>query len=409
MKRLLILLGLLIAAPAWAGNPSAPPWNNFGASYLGNPNAPSFSGVGAAMDFITMRFTARTLWTACNGNSGDYTWTALDSALTNAITTNGKKVVIDVEFGANVPDCELTKLAALTPNGTYTTTWGFDLVLQQQGVSIVPCDNYVEPLPWNATYQADVERVIDAVKGEVVADGFLSSVVGVVNTMVSTNDDETSQPAGTGTPNGITCPGGGTGSVGALPSDLQCTSACGAAPCTCNGPNDVTGLEAIGYTPSLPANAEKVISDYYHTDFPNAAIHHMVLRNRFPGINSAGTSTGAADLLLTPQAIMKAVGPSLPPGYCEVQVNNMGYSNPTSPNMADAPNVAAGTGCWVGFQSNGQSVNITDAHFTQAASTSFQFNPRFEEWYQTEWADEVSANNNAITWLVNGLKGAALH
>lgn len=398
MKYLIILLLLLIPTLALA-LPAAPPYSNFGNSLLTNPDALTFT-VPAGMTHATTRLTVKGIWTACNGNSGDYTWTNLNSVISQAISA-GVKVVLDTEFGVRIPDCEITRLAALTPSGIFTTKWNFNPnpMITQGGSAVAPGATVSVPIPWNATYLADVQRFKNAEAAQIAADSATSVVVGDVNNQVTYNDDELTLPnsSGTGT---ISCNGGGDGVT--APSNAQCTAVCGSSSCTTPNANDVANWVTVGYLPSLPASAVAAVDGYTHTALPNISIHHMILRNRFPGINSSGVATGVADLIQTPRLLAIASGAALPTGFCEYQVNNMGYSNGTgNPNMADASNVASNTGCWVGFQSNGSGLNNTDAHFVQASNSGIQYAPCFMEWYNTEWTNEATANQRVLTFLEN--------
>src|SRR6185437_5660442 len=228
LKRLISLALLMLvstSAGAFEGHaarfPTASPFATYGIVYIGNLNQTNFSGLPSQYTIALLRIPARTLWTACNGNSSDYTWTTLSSALSSA-TSNGLKVILDVELGANSPDCELfTRLSG--SGASYTTKWAFELALPQNSTTIVPCQNSTIPVPWNSTFQSDAEAFFSAMATEVYTTlGYSQTqIVGVVDTAVSWNDDETTLPAETA--NTITCTGGGAGTTYALPSNAECT------------------------------------------------------------------------------------------------------------------------------------------------------------------------------------------
>src|SRR6185312_5522202 len=122
---------------------------------------------------------------------------------------------------------------------------------------------------------SDAEAFFSAMATEVYTTlGYSQTqIVGVVDTAVSWNDDETTLPAETA--NTITCTGGGAGTTYALPSNAECTTACGANTCTCTAKQDNTGAGSWDATPynynnTLPATAEKTFDLALQTDFPGA-------------------------------------------------------------------------------------------------------------------------------------------
>lgn len=420
------LLSVLLAAPvcAFEGNagafPAKAPFDAYGLVYIGNLNQQVFTGLPSAYTIALLRIPARTLWTACNGNSGDYTWTSLANALSSA-TGAGLKIIIDVELGANSPDCELfTRLSG--SGASYTTKWGFPIVIPQNGNGVVPGSNVTVPVPWNPIFKSDAATFFGAMATEVYTTlGYTQSqIVGINDTIATYNDDESSLPNATG--GNITCTGAGSGQAATgtctttgigcnyeSPSNQQCTGVCGSNTCSATGKQDNTGagswdVSPYSYTRTLLANAVAAFDLVLEADFPGAVIHHDILRNRFPEIDANGTYTGVQDGVLTPSLIAQTTAPGLTNGLCEFQVNNMGYSNGTgSPNMVDVANTVAGTNCWIGFQSNGSGVNSTNTTFSEAYGSALQYGPRQLQWYSTEFSSQIAANPAMIARMTHYL------
>ena len=183
----------------------------------------------------------RAIWSAIEPSNGGYSWDALDSVVSQAVAA-GKKVSIAIGAGRNTPG--------------WVFTAGAQAVNMNFAGTGATCSAITEPAPWDATYQAAFNSMLQALAAHLTATGALSSVSVVKFTGINQITEEL----------------------------VMSHSALNPPACD----NATAQWQAAGYTPA------KVIAAFQSLEADTAAafpgkVYAVVLRgNEFPYIDNSG-------------------------------------------------------------------------------------------------------------------------
>ena len=192
-------------------------------------------------------------WSALERNKGVFRWTRMDSDLKTAQRL-GKRIALGIDTGAFTPGW--AKPQALT------------FVVSSHNGKFARGTTDSIPIPWDATYEANVRDVANAVADHLRATGLYGVVSQVKLTGINEDSEETRMPT-----------------EGRIPIAYL-----DGKPVTNTFTTDATSVwRAHGYTRALVENAWETMAGYWATAFPDKTLALPTILNAgFPNIDANG-------------------------------------------------------------------------------------------------------------------------
>ena len=209
-------------------------------------------------------------WNLCEPSAGVYKWTSagcpLNSDLT-AIKNAGKQVALGIDTGSDTP--------------SWAEPQSLSFIISPHDGMFGKCHNDVIPIPWDPTYQHNLQDMINSLSAYLKSAGLYDTVSQVKLTGITEDTEETRMPAET-------------------------PKACTESDVTPSIQTSLTNAPALwaqnGYTQARVEGAWETMAGYWASAFPDKTLGNPTIQsNGFPnivnGVVQSGNATTTQDLV----------------------------------------------------------------------------------------------------------------